>query len=99
MSRLRFLHKVVVDNDADVKEFTSQVSGAVFQGINAGPAKAHVICYEGRDRVAALDVYRDCFLTEAGEPFSFRDAEYSEKFRRLVVKSLEKGATAENPGT
>jgi hypothetical protein len=88
MSRLQSLHKVVVDNDADVKEFMYQVSTGVFQGITARPAKAHVICYEGRDRVAALDVYRDCFLTEAGEPFSFGDAGYSGKFRRLASEML-----------
>jgi hypothetical protein len=91
LSRLRSRRKVVVDNDAEVKEFTAQVGKGVYQGITAGPAKAHVTCYDGKDRVAALDVYRDCFLTEAGEPFSFRDAKYPGKFRSLAVKNVESG--------
>ncbi len=84
MRRLQSLRKVVVDDAEDVKEFLSQVSRGVLHGISAGPAKAHVVCYEGKDRVAILDVYRDGFLTDAGDPFSFRDSEYSGKFRRLA---------------
>jgi hypothetical protein len=84
---LQSLQKVVVDNAMDVKEFTSQVGRGVFQGISIGPVKAHVVCYEGKNRVGVVDVYRDCFLTQAGEPFSFRDTGgtgYSSKFRRLA---------------
>jgi hypothetical protein len=96
MRRLQSLRKVVVDNAGDVKEFISQVSRGVFHGISVGPAKAHVVCYEGKDRVAILDVYRDGFLTDAGDPFSFRDAGYSGKFRRLIVRSIPKDGNNED---
>ena len=95
MGRLQSMRKVVVDDAGDVKEFISQVSRGAFHGISVGPAKAHVVCYEGKDRVAMLDVYRDCFLTDAGDPFSFRDARYSAQFRRLVVKSIPQSGNNE----
>jgi hypothetical protein len=84
---LQSTRPVVVDEAKNVKEFARQIGHAGSMGISVRNARARVICYENKRRLAELSVYDDCFVTEKGEPFSCPGA-YSDgyflAFRQLA---------------
>jgi hypothetical protein len=87
MQKLRTVRGVVVNGQKDVNDFVRQIGRGSRQGITLRGAPAHVVCYQNNDRLAAIEMYADCFITEAAEPFSRpgpHDDGYVEDFRRLA---------------
>jgi hypothetical protein len=80
-------HTTTVNDWREVKEFIYQIGQAWSRGITAGRAAARVVCYQNHDRLVAMEMYDNCFLTEAGEPFALLgpyDDGYDQKFRGLA---------------
>jgi hypothetical protein len=87
MENLRAARDVLVNEGEDVKEFVGQIEAGYHRGITLRRASAHVVCNHDNDRLAAIEMYGDSFVTEAGEPFSRPgplDDGYGERFRGLA---------------